>query len=158
METYLGATGRMNFSDLANKNLDLLTPDLGIEEDPALYFDQIIEIDLSKLEPHIVGPHTPDLARPISRMGSDVKNNNYLDTISVALIGSCTNSSYEDMSRAASVAAQARSKGLKIKTSLLVTPGSEMVRATIDRDGQIGTLESIGAIVLANACGPCIGQ
>src|SRR5437867_4863001 len=124
METYLGATGRMNISDLANKNLDLLTPDLGIEEDPALYFDQIIEIDLSKLEPHIVGPHTLDLARPISRMGSDVKNNSYLDTISVALIGSCTNSSYEDMSRAASVAAQARSKGLRIKTSLLVTPGS----------------------------------
>lgn len=158
IETYLGATDRMNISDLANKNLDLLTPDLGIEEDPALYFDQIIEIDLSKLEPQIVGPHTPDLARPISRMGSDVKNNNYLDTISVALIGSCTNSSYEDMSRAASVAAQARSKGLRIKTSLLVTPGSEMVRATIDRDGQIGTLQSIGAIVLANACGPCIGQ
>lgn len=158
METYLEATGRMKISELANQNLDLLTSDPEIEENPALYFDQIIEIDLSKLEPHIVGPHTPDLARPISKMGLDVKNNNYLDTISVALIGSCTNSSYEDMSRSASVAAQARSKGLKIKTSLLVTPGSEMVRATIDRDGQIGRLESIGAVVLANACGPCIGQ
>lgn len=158
METYLEATGRMKISELANQNLDLLTSDPEIEENPSLYFDQIIEIDLSKLEPHIVGPHTPDLARPISKMGLDVKNNNYLDTISVALIGSCTNSSYEDMSRSASVAAQARSKGLKIKTSLLVTPGSEMVRATIDRDGQIGRLESIGAVVLANACGPCIGQ
>src|SRR5574341_262212 len=158
METYLEATGRMKISELANQNLDLLTSDPEIEENPFLYFDQIIEIDLSKLEPHIVGPHTPDLARPISKMGLDVKNNNYLDTISVALIGSCTNSSYEDMSMSASVAAQARSKGLKIKTSLLVTPGSEMVRATIDRDGQIGRLESIGAVVLANACGPCIGQ
>src|SRR5690242_7540658 len=101
METYLEATGRMKISELANQNLDLLTSDPEIEENPSLYFDQIIEIDLSKLEPHIVGPHTPDLARPISKMGLDVKNNNYLDTISVALIGSCTNSSYEDMSRSA---------------------------------------------------------
>ena len=117
-----------------------------------------MEIDLSKLEPHIVGPHTPDLARPISKLADDVKNNNYLDNISVALIGSCTNSSYEDMSRAASLAKQAQSKGIKAKIPLLVTPGSEQIRATIERDGQIDSLKSIGATVLANACGPCIGQ
>ena len=106
----------------------------------------------------VVGPHTPDLARPISKLAEDVKNNNYLDNISVALIGSCTNSSYEDMSRAASLAKQAESKGIKAKIPLLVTPGSEQIRATIERDGQIDSLKSIGATVLANACGPCIGQ
>ena len=132
--------------------------DLEIENDPGKYFDKIIEIDLSKLEPHVVGPHTPDLARPISKLAEDVKNNNYLDNISVALIGSCTNSSYEDMSRAASLAKQAQSKGIKAKIPLLVTPGSEQIRATIERDGQIDLLKSIGATVLANACGPCIGQ
>ncbi|HYY66876.1 MAG TPA: aconitase family protein, partial [Nitrososphaeraceae archaeon] len=115
-------------------------------------------INLSNLEPYIVGPHTPDLARPISRMAEDVKKNNYLDTISVALIGSCTNSSYEDMSRAADVAQQAREKGIKAKVPLQVTPGSEMIRATIERDGQMQLLKDIGANVLANACGPCIGQ
>ena len=141
MESYLRADGPRENSDLANKNVDLLTPDHEIEKEPSKFFDQIIEIDLSTLEPHIVGPHTPDLARPISKMAIDVKNNNYLDTISVALIGSCTNSSYEDMSRAASIAKQAKIKGLKIKTSLLVTPGSEMIRATIDRDGQISMLQ-----------------
>ena len=158
MEAYLRATGRGNIADLANRNIDLLTQDPEIGKEPSKFFDQIIEIDLSNLEPHIVGPHTPDLARPISKMALDVKNNHYLDTISVALIGSCTNSSYEDMSRAASIAQQATIKGLKIKTSLLVTPGSEMIRATIDRDGQISLLQAIGATVLANACGPCIGQ
>ena len=106
----------------------------------------------------MVGPHTPDLARPISKMAKDVKMKDYLDTISVALIGSCTNSSYEDMSRAASIAEQAKSKGVKIKVPLLVTPGSEMVRATIERDGQMESMKAIGATVLANACGPCIGQ
>ncbi|MGA9927183.1 MAG: aconitase family protein, partial [Nitrososphaeraceae archaeon] len=158
MESYLRATGRGKIADLANRNIDLLTPDHEIQKEPSKFFDQIIEIDLSTLEPHIVGPHTPDLARPISKMALDVKNNNYLDTISVALIGSCTNSSYEDMSRAASIAKQAKTKGIKIKTSLLVTPGSELIRATIDRDGQINLLQAIGATVLANACGPCIGQ
>ena len=118
----------------------------------------VIRIDLSTLEAHIVGPHTPDLARPISQMAEDVKKNNYLDTISVALIGSCTNSSYEDMSRAASMAEQAKSRGIKTKIPLLVTPGSEQIRATIERDGQMDSLKSIGATVLANACGPCIGQ
>ena len=117
-----------------------------------------LKLILSELEPYIVGPHTPDLARPISKMAEDVKKNEYLDTISVALIGSCTNSSYEDMSRVASIAKQAKSKGIKIKVPLLVTPGSEMVRATIERDGQMESMKEIGATVLANACGPCIGQ
>jgi len=165
MEKYLRATGRRSIADLANKHVNLLTQDPQIEKEISEnqknsinYFDQLIEIDLSNLEPYIVGPHTPDLARPISKMGEDIKKNNYLDTISVALIGSCTNSSYEDMSRAADVAEQAREKGIKTKVPLQVTPGSEMIRATIERDGQIQLLKDIGANVLANACGPCIGQ
>jgi len=158
MELYLKSTGREEIAELANKYKEHLVGDSEIENDPGKYFDKIIEIDLSKLEPHVVGPHTPDLARPISKLAEDVKNNNYLDNISVALIGSCTNSSYEDMSRAASLAKQAQSKGIKAKIPLLVTPGSEQIRATIERDGQIDLLKSIGATVLANACGPCIGQ
>jgi len=158
METYLRATNRSEIADLANKNIDILKQDSDVENDPEKYFDQVIRIDLSILEPHIVGPHTPDLARPISQMKNDVLKNNYIDKISVALIGSCTNSSYEDMSRAASIAEQADQNGVKTKTSLLVTPGSEMIRATIERDGQIKILKDIGATVLANACGPCIGQ
>jgi len=158
MELYLKSTGREEIAELANKYKEHLVGDSEIENDPGKYFDKIIEIDLSKLEPHVVGPHTPDLARPISKLAEDVKNNNYLDSISVALIGSCTNSSYEDMSRAASLAKQAQSKGIKAKIPLLVTPGSEQIRATIERDGQIDLLKSIGATVLANACGPCIGQ
>ncbi len=158
METYLRATGRSEIADLANKHTELLTEDPQVEQDPTKYFDKVIEIDLSKLEPHIVGPHTPDLARPISKLAEDVKKNNYIDDISVALIGSCTNSSYEDMSRASSVARQAKQKGVKAKIPLLVTPGSEQIRATIERDGQMQTLKEIGATVLANACGPCIGQ
>ncbi len=158
MEIYLKSTGREEIAELANKYKEYLVGDSEIENDPGKYFDKIIEIDLSKLEPHVVGPHTPDLARPISKLAEDVKSNNYLDNISVALIGSCTNSSYEDMSRAASLAKQAQSKGIKAKIPLLVTPGSEQIRATIERDGQIDLLKSIGATVLANACGPCIGQ
>ncbi len=165
METYLRATGRGAVADVANKHIELLTQDRQIEkeicesrENSINYFDQLIEIDLSNLEPYIVGPHTPDLARPISKMAEDIKQHNYLDTISVALIGSCTNSSYEDMSRAADVAEQAREKGIKTKVPLQVTPGSEMIRATIERDGQMQLLKDIGANVLANACGPCIGQ
>ena len=165
METYLRATGRSAIADLANKHVDLLTQDREIEkeisengENSINYFDKLIEIDLSNLEPYIVGPHTPDLARPISKMAEDINKYNYLDTISVALIGSCTNSSYEDMSRAADVAEQAREKGIKTKVPLQVTPGSEMIRATIERDGQMQSLKDIGANVLANACGPCIGQ
>lgn len=158
MELYLRYTRRDKIADLANQYKSLLIADPEIEKDPSKYFDKIIEIDLSSLEPHIVGPHTPDLARPISKLRDDVKNNQYVDDISVALIGSCTNSSYEDMSRAASLAKQAKSHGLKTRIPLLVTPGSEQIRATIERDGQMKLLESIGATVLANACGPCIGQ
>lgn len=158
MEVYLRATNRGMLADLANKYKNLLIEDPEVEESPEKYFDQVLRIDLSTLEPHIVGPHTPDLARPISQMAEDVKKNHYLDNISVALIGSCTNSSYEDMSRAASMAEQAKSRGIKTKIPLLVTPGSEQIRATIERDGQMDSLKSIGATVLANACGPCIGQ
>jgi len=158
METYLRTTNRGKIAELANNHKDLLMADPEIEKNPEKYFDKIIEIDLSTLEPYVVGPHTPDLARPISQLAEDVKKNGYLDAISVALIGSCTNSSYEDMTRAASVAEQAKSKGIKVKIPLLVTPGSEQIRATIERDGQMETLSNIGATVLANACGPCIGQ
>ncbi len=158
METYLRATNHEKIADLANKHKHLLTPDPEVEQNPEKYFDQIIEIDLLKLEPNVVGPHTPDLTRPVSQLADDVKKNNYLDNISVALIGSCTNSSYEDMSRAASIAEQAKLKGIKAKVPLLVTPGSEQIRATIERDGQMDSLKAIGATVLANACGPCIGQ
>lgn len=158
MEVYLRTTNRDMLADLANKYANLLTEDAEVEQNPEKYFDRVIRLDLSTLEPHIVGPHTPDLARPISQMAEDVKKNNYLDNISVALIGSCTNSSYEDMSRAASMAEQAKARGVKTKIPLLVTPGSEQIRATIERDGQMASLKSIGATVLANACGPCIGQ
>jgi aconitate hydratase len=166
MEIYLRSTGRGTIADLANEHFDLLTQDPEIESEilrdknnVLKYFDQLIEIDLSKLEPYIVGPHTPDLGRPISKMASDVReHNNYIDKISVALIGSCTNSSYEDMSRAAYIAEQAKARGIKTKVPLQVTPGSELIRATIERDGQMQLLKDIGANVLANACGPCIGQ
>lgn len=165
MDVYLRATQRASIADLANDHIEILSQDVEIEEEISKsdksfekYFHKLIKIDLSRLEPHIAGPHTPDLTRPISRMGDDVKNNKYIDTISVALIGSCTNSSYEDMSRAAGIAQQARIKGLKVKVPLLVTPGSEMIRATIERDRQMEAMRSIGATVLANACGPCIGQ
>ena len=166
MEIYLRSTGRGTIADLANEHFDLLTQDPEIESEilrdknnVLKYFDQLIEIDLSKLEPYIVGPHTPDLGRPISKMASDVReHDNYIDKISVALIGSCTNSSYEDMSRAAYIAEQAKARGIKTKVPLQVTPGSELIRATIERDGQMQLLKDIGANVLANACGPCIGQ
>lgn len=158
METYLNYTNRKDLADLANKNKELLVADSEVEENPNKFFDRVIEINLSELEPHIVGPHTPDLARKISELARDVKSNDYVDPISVALIGSCTNSSYEDMSRAASLAEQAKAKGIKAKIPLLVTPGSEQIRGTIERDGQMDSLKEIGATVLANACGPCIGQ
>ena len=158
MSTYLEATQRAEIAKLADKNRDILTADPEVYENPHGYFDHIIKIDLSELEPHIVGPHTPDLARPISELAEDVESSGYADNLSVALVGSCTNSSYEDMSRAASVAKQAKAQGIKAKIPLLVTPGSEQIRATIQRDGQMQLLTEIGATVLANACGPCIGQ
>jgi aconitate hydratase len=158
METYLKYTNRGEIAELANQNKESLIADSEIETNPEKFFDRVIEINLSTLEPHIVGPHTPDLARSISELSDDVKSNDYVDPISVALIGSCTNSSYEDMSRAASLAEQAKAKGIKAKIPLLVTPGSEQIRGTIERDGQMDSLKDIGATVLANACGPCIGQ
>ncbi len=158
MAIYLKATERGELADLASANRDLLTPDPDVLANPDGYFQEIIEIDLSKLEPHIVGPHTPDLARPVSRMAADAKANGYPLKLSSTLIGSCTNSSYEDFSRAADVARQASRRGVKIKTQLWCTPGSEQVDGTVARDGQKEALEAIGATVLANACGPCIGQ
>ena len=158
METYLKYTNREKIAELANQNKESLVADPEVESNPEKFFDKVITIDLSTLEPHIVGPHTPDLARKISELSGDVTSNDYEDSISVALIGSCTNSSYEDMSRAASLAEQAKAKGIKSKIPLLVTPGSEQIRGTIERDGQMDSLIDIGATVLANACGPCIGQ
>ena len=158
MGRYLRASQRDDLAALADDHAQLLRADPEIEADPERFFEQVIDIDLSTLEPHIVGPHTPDLARPVSRMAQDVAENDYPDRVSVALIGSCTNSSYEDISRAADIAEQARASGAKVQTALLVTPGSEQIRATIERDGQMHSLEAIGATVLANACGPCVGQ
>ncbi len=158
MDTYLRATGRGKLADLAHRNLHLVRADEEVEANPEDYFDRIVEIDLTRLEPHVVGPHTPDLARPISAMAKEVEEKGYVDQVSDSLIGSCTNSSYEDMSRAADVAEQARDHGIKVTVPLLVTPGSEQIRATIQRDGQMESLEAIGGTVLANACGPCIGQ
>ncbi|MDH3824119.1 MAG: aconitase family protein, partial [Nitrosopumilus sp.] len=137
METYLKYTNRGDIAELANINKELLVADSEVVTHPENFFDKVIEINLSILEPHIVGPHTPDLARTISELADDVKSNDYVDPISVALIGSCTNSSYEDMSRAASLAEQAKAKGVKAKIPLLVTPGSEQIRGTIERDGQM---------------------
>ena len=155
---YLIATDRRDLADLAIDNIDILTADKEVLESPEDFFDQVIEIDLSTLEPHIVGPHTPDLARPISKLKDDAAKNSYPMEISSALIGSCTNSSYEDIGRAAYIAREAAKKGLKSKVPLMVTPGSEQTRVTIERDGYLKDLEAIGATVLANACGPCIGQ
>jgi aconitate hydratase len=160
MATYLRATGRDFMVPLMQQHLDLLVPDAEVEADLEAHYDRVIRLDLSALEPHVVGPHSPDRARPISKFAAEVADsgNGFVDEISTALIGSCTNSSYEDMSRAADIAAQATAQGIKAAVPLLVTPGSEQVRATIERDGQLQSLEDINATVLANACGPCIGQ
>jgi aconitate hydratase A / 2-methylisocitrate dehydratase len=160
MARYLRATGKAALVPLIEQHRALLEPDKEVEADPAKYYDRVVELDLSKLEPYIVGPHSPDRARPISRLAAEVKDpkNGFIDRISTALIGSCTNSSYEDMSRAADVAEQAKAHGLKTGVPFLVTPGSEQVRATIERDGQMQSLKDIDGTVLANACGPCIGQ
>ena len=158
MAIYLRGTNRAALADLAEQRAALLAADPEVEASPEKFFEKIVEIDLSKLEPHMVGPHTPDLSRPLSQLAADVVAHSYPEQISVALVGSCTNSSYEDISRAADVAEQARARGVRMKVPFLVTPGSELIRATIERDGQLASLEAIGARVLANACGPCIGQ
>jgi aconitate hydratase len=155
---YLKATGREALADLADKNAEFLRNDAEVDADPERFYDQIVEINLSDLTPHLVGPHTPDLDRPISELAADAAREGYPTHISAALVGSCTNSSYEDIGRAANIARQAKAKGMTVKTPLMVTPGSEQVRATIERDGLLADLEAIGATVLANACGPCIGQ
>ena len=160
MARYLAATDREDLAQLADANKELLTPDQEIIDNPESYFDVLVKIDLTELEPHVVGPHSPDRARPLSQLANEVddKSNALINDVSATLIGSCTNSSYEDMSRAADVANQAIANGARAKVPLMVTPGSERVRATIERDGQMESLRSIGATVLANACGPCIGQ
>ncbi|MBI4207715.1 MAG: aconitate hydratase [Betaproteobacteria bacterium] len=160
MAVYLRATGRGDLVPLMEKYRHLLEPDPEVEAQPEAHYDRVVRLDLSTLEPHIVGPHSPDRARPISRLAAEVADakNGFIDRISAALIGSCTNSSYEDMSRAADVAEQARAHGLKSSAAFMVTPGSEQVRATIERDGQMKSLKDVNASVLANACGPCIGQ
>ncbi len=158
MERYLRGTERGGLADLANEYGDLLGADPEVEAAPEKFFDEIIEIDLSTLEPHVVGPHTPDLARPVSELKQAVIDEGYPAELSSALIGSCTNSSYEDLSRAADVAEQAAAAGLTMGSSLMVSPGSDLIFETIKRDGQMATLEKAGATVLANACGPCIGQ
>ena len=158
MERYLNATGREEIVKLANGIKEHLTADDEVYANPEKYFDQLIEINLDELEPHINGPFTPDRATPISKMGEVAKENGWPTKIEVGLIGSCTNSSYEDISRAASLAQQAIDKKLKTKSKFTITPGSEQVRYTIERDGFIDIFNKIGANVFANACGPCIGQ
>ncbi|MEE9372716.1 MAG: aconitate hydratase [Saprospiraceae bacterium] len=158
MARYLRATERGDIADAADKVKEHLTADPECYENPEKYFDQVIEIDLNKLEPLINGPFTPDLATPVSEMAAAAEKNGWPTDLEYCLIGSCTNSSYEDISRAASIAKQAVAKGIKAKAQLTVTPGSEQVRYTIERDGLIETLEAMGAMVFANACGPCIGQ
>ena len=158
MAKYLRATGRDDVAELADEMGGHLRADLEILENPEFYFDKVIEINLSELEPHLNGPFTPDKATPVSQMGSAAAENKWPTKVDVGLIGSCTNSSYEDIARAASIAKQAVDKGLKTKAKFTITPGSEQVRYTIERDGFIDIFEQLGADVFANACGPCIGQ
>src|SRR5438552_2266786 len=158
MSAYLRATDRADIATLAEQHRASLVADPEVLADPKKHFDEVVEIDLSELEPHIVGPHSPDRARPISKLAAEVKKEGWPAHITNALIGSCTNSSYEDMKRSAHVAMQALKAGLKAKTPFLVTPGSERIYQTIKRDGIMATFEQIGGTVLANACGPCIGQ
>ncbi|MGQ1784020.1 aconitate hydratase [Saccharicrinis sp. GN24d3] len=158
MERYLRATNRHDVADAANEVKDLLTADNEVYAEPEKYFDQVIEINLNELEPHLNGPFTPDKATPISQMKEEAVKNGWPTKIEVGLIGSCTNSSYEDISKAASVAEDAVKKGLKAKAEFSITPGSEQVRYTIDRDGMVDTFKKINGVVFANACGPCIGM
>jgi aconitate hydratase len=158
MGDYLRGTGRETIADMADQIGEYLNGDAEVYANPEKYFDQVIEINLSELEPYINGPFTPDLATPLSAFAKAVKENNWPEKLSVGLIGSCTNSSYEDISRAASVVEQALTKGLNFTSEYTVTPGSEQVRFTVERDGLLGIFEQAGGVVLANACGPCIGQ
>lgn len=158
MATYLKSTDRTDLAKLADQNADILTADAEVLSNPERYYELVVDINLSELQPHIVGPHTPDLAVSVDDMPAHMKKGGWPTELKYALIGSCTNSSYEDMGRISLIADQLIAKGVKLKTPLMVTPGSEQVRATIERDGQMQKLEKLGAIVLANACGPCIGQ
>ena len=158
MVAYLKITDREEIARLAEANKALLTADPEVLQAPEKYYDQVVEIDLSKLEPHVVGPHTPDLARPISKMAAEAKEKGYPVELKAALIGSCTNSSYEDIGRSAHIAKQGLKAGLKAKTAFLVSPGSERIFHTMKRDGFMEAFEQMGATVLSNSCGPCIGQ
>jgi aconitate hydratase len=155
---YLETTGRKEVADEARRIRDYLRPDSEVTANPSAYYDQVIEIDLSELEPYINGPFTPDAAHPVSKFAEVVKRNRYPQAVEVGLIGSCTNSSYEDLSRAASVVRDARNKGLKVNAQFIINPGSEQVRYTAERDGILREFEEAGAVIMANACGPCIGQ
>ncbi|MFL3062862.1 MAG: aconitate hydratase [Candidatus Neomarinimicrobiota bacterium] len=158
MYEYLSATDRKDIADLAENIKEHLKADDDVHSNPEKYYDEVIEINLSKLEPHIVGPYSPDLSRKISEIPSAIDDNNYDDNLKVGLIGSCTNSSYEDIEKAAHVAKQALSVGLKAKSEFYITPGSNQIKATMERDGYTKIFEELGGKVLANACGPCIGQ
>lgn len=158
MGTYLNITNRDGLVAAANENKDLLTADAEVLADPSKYYDEVIEIDLATLEPHIVGPHSPDLARPVSEMGKDAEANGWDPDLSAALIGSCTNSSYEDIGLAAHIAQEALDAGIKMPQQFVVSPGSSQIKKTIERDGQLEVFNNVGATVVSNACGPCIGQ
>jgi aconitate hydratase len=158
MVAYMNITDRADLANLAQSHRDLLVADPEVYQSPEKYYDQIVEVNLSTLEPHVVGPHTPDLARPISKLAAEAKEKGYPVELKAALIGSCTNSSYEDISRSAHIARQGLKAGMKAKTSFLVSPGSERIYHTMKRDGFLETFEKLGGTVLSNSCGPCIGQ
>ncbi len=158
MATFLAACNREDVAEVADKYRHLLRADDDVLADPEKYFDQVIEVDLSSLEPHLVGPHSPDRASTVANMADYVEQGDHPENITYALVGSCTNSSYEDMGRISAMAEQISAHGARLKIPMLITPGSEQIRATIERDGQLAKLEAIGATLLANACGPCIGQ
>lgn len=158
MSDYLKVTARTELAKIAEDNKDLLSADPEVLANPAKFYDQIVEIDLSTLEPHLVGPHSPDIAHPISKMAEHAKANGWGTKLSAALIGSCTNSSYEDIGRAAFIARQALEAGMKMPQQFIVTPGSEQIKRTVERDGLLKTFNEVGATLMANACGPCIGQ
>ena len=158
MATYLESIGRGETAELARQHSSMLTADSEVLENPEKYYDMIVEINLDELEPYLVGPHTPDLASPVAKMKQHITDGGWPTNMTCALIGSCTNSSYEDMGRIADMAEQLATKGAELKTPLFISPGSEQVRATIERDGQLKKLQDLGAVILTNACGPCIGQ